>query len=74
MVDWIALLVSHGLIALMFWRLLWRAELDEEKAPGRRHRPTGFGARDGAPDEPGFDGRERRSNDPAPRTGWRGDA
>ena len=30
MVDNLAMLISHGLIALMVWRLLGRADLDAE--------------------------------------------
>jgi hypothetical protein len=43
MVDWIAILVSHGLLAFAFWRLLWRDDLDDEAAPPHRHRPPGYG-------------------------------
>ncbi len=52
MVDWIALLVSHSLIALAFWRLLWRGDLDDEKSPELRHRPPGFGQPGTLPDRP----------------------
>jgi hypothetical protein len=76
LVDWIALLVSHSLIALMFWRLVWRNDLDDEAAPDRRHRPPGFGQPGTASDQPAYDGPERRSNGDGspPRSGWRGDA
>lgn len=43
MVDWIALFVSHGALAIVFWRLMGRADLDDESAPAKRHRPPGFG-------------------------------
>ncbi|EIZ78416.1 hypothetical protein WSK_3035 [Novosphingobium sp. Rr 2-17] len=40
MVDILALAVSHGLLALACWRLLWRADLDQEgDAPPRRRHP-----------------------------------
>lgn len=52
LVDWIALLVSHSLMALAFWRLMWRDDLDDEKAPEQRHRPAGFGQPDTLSDRP----------------------
>lgn len=52
MVDWIALLVSHGLIAIAFWRLMSRADLDDESAPSQRHRPPGFGQSAVTPERP----------------------
>jgi hypothetical protein len=52
LVDWIALLVSHGLIALAFWRLMGRDDLDDEAAPAQRHRPPGFGAPGTTPERP----------------------
>lgn len=37
MVDILALALSHGLLALAAWRLLWRPDLDVEgEAPLRR--------------------------------------
>lgn len=38
MVDIFALALSHGLLALAAWRLLWRPELDDESPdrPARR--------------------------------------
>jgi hypothetical protein len=51
-VDWIALLVSHSLIALSFWRLMGRDDLDDEAAPAKRHRPPGFGAAGTMPERP----------------------
>ena len=33
MIDNFALLVSHGLVLLAFWRLLGRADLDAEAPP-----------------------------------------
>lgn len=40
MIDNFALLVSHGLIILAAWRLLWRPDLDDDDAqpldPGAR--------------------------------------
>ncbi len=39
MIDIFALAVSHGLIALALWRLVWREDLDGDRAveppPGR---------------------------------------
>lgn len=34
MVDIFALALSHGLLALAAWRLLWRPELDDESPGG----------------------------------------
>lgn len=37
MVDILALALSHGLLALAAWRLLWRPDLDVEgEAPSRQ--------------------------------------
>lgn len=38
MVDIFALALSHGLLALAAWRLLWRAELDDESPGGPARR------------------------------------
>ena len=35
MVDIIALAVSHGLLALAAWRMLWRPDLDRDGAQPR---------------------------------------
>jgi hypothetical protein len=34
MIDYFALALTHGLIALALWRMLQRAELDAEPAAG----------------------------------------
>lgn len=34
MIDNFSLLVSHGLLLLMAWRLLFRPDLDREAGPG----------------------------------------
>ncbi len=34
MVDYFALALSHGLLALAVWRLLWRDDLDRDPEPG----------------------------------------
>jgi hypothetical protein len=39
MVDILALALSHGLLLLAAWRLLWRPELDDEGEPEVRRRP-----------------------------------
>lgn len=44
MVDILALALSHGLLLLAAWRLLWRPELDEE-AQARAPSPPPRGAR-----------------------------
>ena len=38
MVDIFALALSHGLLALVAWRLLMRPELDDEREPSRTSR------------------------------------
>ena len=30
MIDYFAIALTHGLLALAIWRLLWRADLDSE--------------------------------------------
>ena len=32
MIDLFSLAVSHGLVLLAFWRLLWRDDLDRDEA------------------------------------------
>ncbi len=34
MIDNFALAISHGLLAYVAWRLLWRRDLDSDVAPG----------------------------------------
>ncbi|MDE8651689.1 hypothetical protein PYV00_08140 [Novosphingobium sp. H3SJ31-1] len=61
MLDYFALALSHGLLALACWRLLWRDDLDQE--PGReqreqeagRDRQPAAGQRPGLRQEPGGD-------------------
>lgn len=36
MVDILALAISHGLLLVAAWRLLWRADLDSEEAEAAR--------------------------------------
>ncbi len=51
MIDNFALALSHGLILLAAWRLLWRRDLDDAAAPEPepgRPAPTGFRRKDGA--------------------------
>ncbi|MBB4640912.1 hypothetical protein [Rhizorhapis suberifaciens] len=36
MIDNFSLLLSHGLILLAAWRLLFRPDLDKEASPGSR--------------------------------------
>lgn len=45
MVDNFSLLVSHGLIALAVFRLLWRDDLDHEAPPEPDTEPAGFAAK-----------------------------
>jgi hypothetical protein len=52
MIDNFALAISHGVIILAAWRLLWRADLDDDSAPDaaparpflRRRKPETDGA------------------------------
>jgi|GEM_PF-2030579 len=34
MVDYFSLAVSHGVLILAFWRLLWRDDLNADPQPG----------------------------------------
>lgn len=43
MIDNFALLVSHGLVLIVFWRLLTRADLDSEAPPEQEAAPSRFG-------------------------------
>lgn len=43
MIDAIAILSTHALLLVIFWRLTRRDDLDDETAPGTR--PAGFGVR-----------------------------
>lgn len=43
MIDNFALLVSHGLVLVVFWRLLRRADLDSEARPEQDAAPRRFG-------------------------------
>lgn len=36
MIDYFTLALTHGLIAVALWRLLFRQELDQDGAPPRR--------------------------------------
>lgn len=42
MVDNFAIAVSHLLVALTAWRLVWRADLDREDPPAKDDTPSGF--------------------------------
>ncbi|WP_156874134.1 hypothetical protein [Sphingorhabdus lutea] len=42
MIDNLSILLSHGLIALAFWRLLSRDDLDVEAPAPKDSNPTGF--------------------------------
>ena len=45
MIDIFALAVTHGLIALALWRLVWRDDLDGEVPPKSPPKPLPNGAR-----------------------------
>lgn len=42
MVDNFAIAISHLLIALAVWRLVWRADLDHENPPAKDEIGSGF--------------------------------
>jgi hypothetical protein len=42
MIDAIAILTTHLLMLVAFWRLRARDDLDDEGAPDARHAPPGF--------------------------------
>lgn len=42
MVDNFAIAVSHLLVAIAVWRLVWRADLDHEDLPVTDASPSGF--------------------------------
>lgn len=42
MVDNFAIAISHLLIALAVWRLVWRADLDHEDPPAKDEVGSGF--------------------------------
>ncbi|TCM16933.1 hypothetical protein EDF56_10645 [Novosphingobium sp. PhB165] len=48
MVDIFALALSHGLLALVAWRLLLRPDLDVEAGPAERPAKRDSGKQDGA--------------------------
>ena len=49
MVDYFALALSHGLLILAIWQLLWRADLDEDPA-----QPEDAALADPQPTRPGL--------------------
>ena len=52
MIDLFTLALTHALILLALWRLLFRDELDVEDAPARERRPWAKSSQD-ADREPG---------------------
>ncbi|WP_446654220.1 hypothetical protein [Blastomonas sp.] len=42
MVDNFAIAISHLLVALAAWRLVWRADLDKEDPPEKDKTSSGF--------------------------------
>ena len=53
MIDNFALALSHGLLLLVAWRLIWRRDLDVEAPPKPAARPQGFARRRAAERSPG---------------------
>ncbi len=52
MIDNFALAVSHGLLLLAAWRLIWRADLEDDSASASAP-PSFWPARGGDEDRPG---------------------
>jgi len=53
MIDNFALALSHGLLLLAAWRLIWRRDLDVEAPPKPAARPQGFARRPAPERSPG---------------------
>ena len=53
MIDNFAILLTHGLLLLAFWRLVQRPDLDREDSPERDREPEGFAARPKRPESAG---------------------
>jgi hypothetical protein len=49
MIDNLSILLSHGLLALAFWILVNRADLDQEDPPAPDAEPEGFAAKRPSP-------------------------
>jgi len=49
MVDNFAIAISHLLVALAAWRLVWRADLDKEEPPAKDTAASGFFQRPARP-------------------------
>lgn len=49
MVDNFAIAISHLLVALAAWRLVWRADLDKEDPPVKDKTSSGFFQRPARP-------------------------
>ncbi|MCU0728731.1 MAG: hypothetical protein MUF41_01295 [Sphingopyxis sp.] len=47
MIDAFAIFLSHTLLAIAWWRLRSRDDLDDEAPPQAHHRSAGFGWRGG---------------------------
>lgn len=45
MVDYFALALTHGLLALAAWRLLWRDDLDRDPGPDPSGEPPSKGGK-----------------------------
>ncbi len=43
MIDNFSLALSHGLMLLAAWRLMFRSDLDKEESPARHSDARGFG-------------------------------
>lgn len=49
MVDNFAIAISHLLVALAAWRLVWRADIDKEDPPAKDTESSGFFQRKARP-------------------------
>ena len=45
MIDAIAIMTTHTVLLIVFWRLMKRDDLDDEVAPGTEPAKRGFGTR-----------------------------
>ena len=60
MVDYFALALTHGLLVLAGWRLLWRDDLDRDPDPADAGDPDQTGAQAGSGPADGAIGRGLR--------------
>jgi hypothetical protein len=52
-IDNFSLLLTHGLLMILAWRLLGRPDLDDDRARPEDGQPQGFGVKRKPADKPG---------------------